>query len=720
MKKIHLSLVLILALYGVSFSQETFPPVVVSQGEFLGETMPLRDFPKVQEWDEVPENIYEVQQNFRVTGRRSNLNTPQGPDPIIQEEGLIRNRMSILQNFDGINLNQGQAIPPDPTGAVGPNHYVHAVNLAVEIYDKQGTSLAGPVSLNAFLGVGGAGDPIVMYDQLADRYFVSQFRTPPIERLIIGISTTNDPTGSYYVYQYDFTSFPDYPHYSVWPSSYIVAANKTGQTTYAFERDVMLAGGDDPRIVGFSLPQGIRNPNTVFGPLPANLLGTRIEPNVPGYMIYLQDDDWTAAITEDHIKIWQLTLDWGNDDFSISAPQVIVTTPFNSEFQPFGTGNVNQPGTGNRIDNINGVISYMANYRAFDTHNSLLINFNVDIDGNDTSGIRWMELRNTGTGPFSIFQESTYTLPGGLSAFMGSMSMDEEGNIGLAYNTGSSAERVGVRYTGRFASDPLNQMTLAETSIVESDGIQTNTNRFGDYAQMTIDIDNRTFWHTTEYLPSNNFWTSRIASFKLIDDKTDDVGVYNFVTPGFTGPYTSSETVEVSLYNFGTDPQSNFDIELLVDGSLVATETFTGTIAPSSSATYTFTQTIDISNDGQIYNVEARTILTGDEFVGNDNYNRDFSFTLLSNNDKIFGNSDLLIYPKDDKIYEILFKAPSTFGDMSFKVFNILGQEVLTGDMQAVNNGYRASANMSPFQTGVYIFEVTDNKNAVSKKLLVR
>lgn len=717
MKKTLFTMLFAATISAPFIAQENFPPVTIYEGEFLGETIPFRDMPTIDP-SENDGTIIEIPQNFRLNGREGGRNLNTGTDPIIQNDALIRNKMSILQNFDGIS--QGGAIPPDPTGAVGPNHYVNAVNLAVQIFDKQGNTLAGPTSLNVFLGAGGAGDPIVMYDQLADRYFVSQFRTPPVERLIIGVSTTNDPTGSYYVYQYDFSSFPDYPHYSVWPDSYIVTANKGGQTTFAFERNVMLAGGANPRIVGFNLPSAIRNPNTVFGPLPANLLGIDIQQNIPGYIVYLQDDDWTAAITDDHLKIWKLNLDWDNDDFSITSPQIIPTQPFNSEFQPFGSGNVNQPGTSQRIDNINGVISYMANYRSFPTHNSFLICFNVDIDGNDTSGIRWFELRNQNDDPFTIFQESTYTLPGGLSAFMASMSMDDEGNIGMAYHTGSSAERVAIRYTGRLATDPLNQMTLAETSIIESNGIQTNTNRFGDYAQMTIDIDNRTFWHTAEYLPNNNNWRTRIASFKLADDKTNDVGVYNFVTPGFIGPYSASETVEVSLYNFGTNPQSNFDIELLVDGVVVATETFTGTIAPASSATYEFTQTIDISNNGQIYNVEARTVLAGDEATQNDDYNRDFTFTLLSANDNLFESSNLLIYPKDKGLYEILLKSTDFSQNMNFRVYNILGQEVLRGKMEPVGNGYRATANLSNVETGVYIFEVTDNVNALSKKLLVR
>ncbi len=74
------------------------------------------------------------------------------------------------------------ARPPDPNGAVGPNHVVTMANLHFQIFDKTGTSLFGPAANNAlWSGFGGpcetenSGDPVVLYDQLADRWLLSQF-----------------------------------------------------------------------------------------------------------------------------------------------------------------------------------------------------------------------------------------------------------------------------------------------------------------------------------------------------------------------------------------------------------------------------------------------------------------------------------------------------------------------------------------------------------------
>jgi CARDB len=716
MKKLCTLLAIGLLFTTLNYAQTQFPPVSIAEGTYLGETGALRDFPTIAEFNGTTEDATVIPMNRRISGKVNPNALPLGPDPVVQTEPTFRNSMNPLINIDGITISEsGGFFPPDPTGAVGPDHYVVAVNISIKIFDKNGTLLVGPSNLGAFIG-GGNGDPIVIYDRLADRFFLSQFRIST-DSLIIGVSTTSDPTGSYHLYNFPLNSFPDYPHYSIWPEAYILTANKGGQTTYVLERDVMLVGGATPGIQGFLLNGVIRNPNTVFSPEPAHLLGEDYPDDVPGYIVYLQDDAWNGVNT-DHLKIWEIDIDWVNNS-SISGPTQIPLAAFDSFFFPFGSGDVSQPGTNNRYDNIGGVISYMANYRSFPAHNSFVMNFNVDIGGT-TSGVRWIELRNTGVGAWSLYQEGTWTIADGHGRFMASNSIDEEGNIALAYNVGSSTLRTAIRYTGRLETDPLGQMTITEASIIESNGIQTNTNRFGDYAQMTLDIDNRTFWHTSEYFPNNNFWATRIASFKFIADKTDDVGVHNFVTPGFEGPYTNAETVEVNLFNYGTASQSNFSVELRVDGSLVATETYTGTLAPDSSDTFTFAQTIDLSNPGQTYTVEAKTTLGGDEYTLNDEFEREYSYEILGTIDTNFSDTQLLIYPISNKVYEINYSTTVDYGDVTYRVMNILGQEIARGDMS--NNGlsYKATVDMTTQANGVYIVELTNGKLKASKKILVR
>ncbi|RLD25188.1 MAG: hypothetical protein DRI70_07515, partial [Bacteroidetes bacterium] len=266
MKLKNLFFAIAVIMCGSLFAQDTFPPTDIITGTFIGKTIPLRDFPTMEQNNNgdpktltIVPNVASITEELNPTTTIiNNLQTTIG--------GI--ESYPIEQNF--IGASQTNVLPPDPTGAVGPNHYVHAVNFPVKIFDKTGTLLAGPTNLGTFLGIGSnGGDPIVLYDQLADRWIVSQFgNISGGNSLAIGVSDTNDPTGAYNVYQFSFPGFPDYPHYSIWPDGYYGTVNLNGQTTRAFsmEKDVMLAGGASPQIVIFSLPGVVVNPNQVKSP----------------------------------------------------------------------------------------------------------------------------------------------------------------------------------------------------------------------------------------------------------------------------------------------------------------------------------------------------------------------------------------------------------------------------------------------------------------------
>ena len=190
----------------VIFAQDSFPATEVIEGTFIGTTIPLRDFPTNEYNSTDPKTMTIVENKSRINEKVNDDALPFNDiNTRVQETigGITANALE--QNFIGFD-NTGFT-PPDPSGAVGPNHYVHAVNSSVKIFDKSGNLLAGPTSLGAFLGISSnSGDPIVLYDQLADRYFVSEFGSVS-NGLAIGVSVTNDPTGAYNVYQYSFDAF---------------------------------------------------------------------------------------------------------------------------------------------------------------------------------------------------------------------------------------------------------------------------------------------------------------------------------------------------------------------------------------------------------------------------------------------------------------------------------------------------------------------------------
>lgn len=625
MKFKNLLFVMALVMCGSLFAQETFPPEEILTGTFKGKTIPLRDFPTFVRSEQGDLKTMIVIPNESNTTQEPNTTTTVIQN--LQTEPGVLVALPIEQNFIGVSQNESGFIPPDPTGAVGPNHYVHSVNSLVKIFDKTGTLLVGPISLSNFLGNGSNnGDPIVMYDQLADRWIVSEFGNGNNE-LSIGVSETNDPTGAYNVWDYTFPGFPDYPHYGVWHDGYYGTVNLNGQTTRGFvmERDEMLIGGASPQILIFTLPGVVVNPNQVKSPAAANLLGPNFDPATPGYITYLQDDAW-GGVSFDHLKVWEIDMDWVNTGNStISAPLEIVTDAFDAG-ELFGNGNgaIRQPGTSQRLAGHGGIISYGANYRPFGTHNSWLITFNTFIDAQDTGGIRWIELRNDGVNPWEIYQEGTYSIADGHSRLMSSSAIDAAGNIAMAYTTASTTLPVSLRYTGRFEGDALGTMTVAETVIIDGPGVRTNTNRYGDYAHMTMDPDNFTFWSTSDYFSSNNQWRTQIAAFSLSGGFANDVGIINIIQPS-NGVLTATESVEVEIRNFGISTQTTIPLQLRVDGTLVASENYTGSIVANATDTFTFTQTVDLSNAGTSYTIEVATNLSGDEFTNNDSFTKEVS-----------------------------------------------------------------------------------------------
>src|SRR5207245_4587524 len=149
------------------------------------------------------------------------------PDSAVQST-VSTTAPAVSSSFEGIGQGIAgftvQYAPPDTNGAVGPNHFVQTVNVSFAVFNKTGSLLYGPAKINTlFTGFGGLcetdndGDPSVVYDQLADRWLITQFAisnangssVPYLE--CIAISTSRDPTVSYFSYSFPRGYFPDYP-----------------------------------------------------------------------------------------------------------------------------------------------------------------------------------------------------------------------------------------------------------------------------------------------------------------------------------------------------------------------------------------------------------------------------------------------------------------------------------------------------------------------------
>jgi hypothetical protein len=619
-----------------SFSQETeqiesFNWAIQPDTFFI--TQPLRDLPIITDLfpDEVKEHAYN--NNFRRHKFVNENALPEGNDPIWQDTKGEQFNKAPIQNWEGINSNLG--FPPDPSGAVGPDHYVQMVNSRIEVFDKVGNSLWGPNALSTILSSNN-GDPIVMYDKDVDRWFMSGFGSG--NSLSFAVSVTSDPTGAYYSWTFAMNSLPDYPKYGIWHDGYYLTANKSGSDCFVLDRAAMLTGDANAQMISMTIPNLATGAGTQTGGfhsvLPAHADFSLPAANEKLNLFYFQDDAW-GGVTQDEIKIWEVNVDWTNvGNSTVTEIQTLAVTAFDSQFNS-SWNDIEQPGTGQRLDGIPGAFMYRAQFTQWGSHNTVMLNHTVDVDNTNHAGIRWYELREV-AGVWSVFQQSTFA-PDGESRWLGSISMDYQGNVGLAYAISGPTVFPSLRYTGRYANDPLGTMTLAEENIITGSGTQSGGNRFGDYAHMSVDpTDDATFWYTSEYVSGGNR-TTRIASFKIANDFDDDIGV-TYVTAPVNGALTASETVTVTIKNFGLNPQNNFPVSYQINGGAVVTEVYTGgPIAANTSASYNFIQTGNFATPGQ-YAIKAYTAMLGDQFLLNDTLNttvkhlfaNDFGVTIIN------------------------------------------------------------------------------------------
>ena len=482
--------------------------ITFKYGTFHGVSIPLKDLPVAEEKNEMAADHAIRDERKRPEAVNPNA-LPLGKDPILQEHFGTQVNKGAIKNWEG----QTGAFPPDPSGAAGPNHYVQAVNTKYRVYDKDGNPLTQSLNLSSLWpGSTNSGDPIVMYDRHADRWVITQFQTGT-NRILFAISTTPDPTQTYYTYSFTMPTFPDYPKYSIWADGYYMTSNTNQKNVVVFERTKMLAGDPTAAFIGLN-----HNYSSHYGfksILPADADGELPPYGTPQYFFYFQDDSW-SGITQDQIKILKMQVDWATPaNTTLSTHQTLYPAPFNSVFTTTWNDIV-QKNSSQKLDAISSIFTYRAQYMRWSGYNSVMLCNVVDIDNNNTGGIRWYELRqDETTAQFSVYQEGTFGPADGDSRFIGSIAMDNYKNIGLAYSISGPNSFPSLGFTGRYPYMDLGEMYHQESIAIAGLSAQSGGNRFGDYSHLSLDPDGRTFWFTGEYIGSSGSRRTRIFSFDL-------------------------------------------------------------------------------------------------------------------------------------------------------------------------------------------------------------
>lgn len=494
---------------------------------------------------------------------------PLVPDPLVAESTkatAVINRPQPIEGMGaGLHNFQIQLSPPDANGAVGETQFVQWVNNSIAVFSKTTGNPEGPGAIlgkDLWKGFGGNceerndGDPVVQYDKLAKRWVLAQFAVTNGNQTgfseCIAISRSADALGDYWLYEYQYPSFDDYPKLGVWPDGYYASFNMynvytgpdgnpamqfVGARTCVYDRERLLTGLPGAQ-------QCFQLSTDYFGLLPSDLDGTMTPPNgTPNYFIAL-------GTKPDTLDLWKFKVDWKDSRKSTfgnpsdnSPNATIPVAHYNLACNGSGGTCIPQPKKvegQEELDSLGDRLMFRAAYRQFADHGSLVFNHSVDTGGNNfRTAVRWYELRDLEKAAPSVFQQGTFS-PDTTHRWMGSIAMDRNGNIALGYNVSAEAAVYpGIRVVSRLSQDPKGAMA-DELILIAGSGIQTCTpalnvclcgkkagtdecntlTRWGDYSAITLDpLDDCTFWYTAEYQKTDGIdWHTGIASFTL--DKT--------------------------------------------------------------------------------------------------------------------------------------------------------------------------------------------------------
>ncbi len=710
-------------------------------------------------------------------------------EDLVQQKTMgSRNNRGPIQNFAGVGRITSLT-PPDTDGDVGPNHYFQMVNVSFAIWDKEGNLLYGPVDnstlWNGFIGPWTGtndGDPIVIYDEIEDRWVATQFAVNTSNGTyweLIAVSETPDPLGAYYRYAFQYSIFNDYPKFSSWPDGYYATYNMfdggyAGSTIVAFEKDSMLIGSPNARVVEFGpFP-------TQYGTNTSDFDGTMMPPtDSPNWVVNLNKYG-----TPQTLEVFSFEADWNDpSNSSFTIWDNLVVTPFDF-FDPGNRNQLPQPNSSQKLDPLSKYSMYPLKYRNFGTHESMTINHTVKV-GN-RAGVRWYELRrDDGQTQWYIYQEGTYAPEDNESRWMASMAMNGNGDIALGYSVTSDSVYPSIRYTGRMSDSPLGEMDIEEITIIGGAGSQGGSARWGDYSYMSVDpVDDTTFWFTTEYIQSS--WATRIASLSLGGELLSPIAIagndtsacsdYPFFVQGNAENFTSvlwtalgdgtiqNPTSLNTMYIRGAQDIENgyFELELRAYGYQPGME-------DSDTVHVDLVSMVDINAGSDTLICNDQSFITqpivefGDSLIWSTSGDGHFNDSSLMNSiytpgeqDILVGSVDLQLFARSvapcigedsdemtltiDECTDInenvnqaiileLFPNPSSgiinvsVSAENNKVFtlsvlNLQGQQIFSGEFNSGKGKYTNQIDFSYFPKGIYYVLVKTNNAVTTKKVV--
>lgn len=774
-KRIIFSLLVLIAPMFLLAQVDESKPIRVSKAVAYAKTAPLAELAAKLSPDKSEALDQEVEVKNELDYNKWPDTDFTQPTEKVQSEMGTRQSRGPLVGFAG----QGPTgyYPPDTDGDVSDEHFVQVVNSKYNVYDKVGNKLLGPLNLSTlwqslpgpWVGTNN-GDPIVLWDEEAGRWIITQFSLPNNSQNfeLFAVSETSDPLGAYHLYAFAFgVQFNDYPKIGVWRDGYYATYNLfsnnynpsfIGSKITVVERDKMLEGDPDAQMIEFLK-------NGYYSTMPADVDGEMLPPEGDRCPIMYITNSKT-------IQLWGFEADWVDpDNSSLNLMKTLVPSNF-SEYN----GSITQP-NGQGLDALSQMIMNRLAYRQFDDYASMVTNHTVYANGK--AAIRWYEMRKENDGEWLLHQEGTYAPNSDVHRWMGSAAMNANGDIAIAYSVANNDDvHPSIRYTGRHADDPLGVMTVEEVELKTGTSSQSGFSRWGDYACLNVDPDNDTvFWFTTEY----NGWRTWISSFDLggISGATAEAGEdgYICVNDQYETQGSGTGVLEVQWTTDGDgffSPDNDFNSTYIrgsqdvATGGCTLTLTVTGydggqvsddmylNIVPwvnaGEDATILITDSYQLQAEGTDFgsiqwstsgdgsfsdeNIMQPIYTPGDQDLANGEVELNIEVAITDpcedddsdamtlyfssvGTDEIANTGSLEIYPNPtNDVFTINFDGLNAGEEFTYFVYTSYGKEVYREVVTAKAANYQKSIDMSDFKAGIYFVSIQTNSGNITQKVI--
>ena len=431
------------------------------------------------------------------TFNQNDLVLPVGPlafsRPALPRNGGIQ----IRQSYDGIDFldSNCSCLPPDTNAAVGNDFVVETVNLQLRVFDKITGIAILDEPLRTLFGASTGGDPYVVYDDIADRWYISAFDSTD-RGLFLAVSTDGDPTHPFNTFHLDNVGgFPDYAKLGFNKDAIFISYNNFGPGGGAA---VNIASIDKAAALSGTLSYFVSVPQFQFRAMPpAQMHGHHKD----GVEWFVSTDGTDAGGTT--IRVTEMT------NYLSATPTFTYTSLPVAEYR-----------RATRADQPGGSVTTFPNTTMTQVHynNGFLVTAMASGTASDgfvyPKGLYYeINVNGAPNAPPRLVSENVVDPGEGVAVQMPSVAKDEHGNLGLTWMESSSSEYLSMWAGNRYANGAFSAQIAAPGG-----GFFFVNFRIGDYSTVVVDpTDGRTFWTANEYIGNDgdvDIWKTHITSFQ--------------------------------------------------------------------------------------------------------------------------------------------------------------------------------------------------------------